>query len=162
MGHEGEPTSANHLGRADQQCHHHVEIAVRRPAEYGNTAPYASEAGDVLTPVMVVILDPCGVFLHVIAGHVIIHRYVRLIVHIEVSEAFGQQRIQRDDWIVLDDFEPCLVEIGHILGRHRAPLVADLLGLNTGGFHRVGILLGVSVGHLIEIEDGREVLFGFV
>ena len=32
----------------------------------------------------------------------------------------------------------------------------------AGGFHRVGVLLGVSVGHLIEIEDGREVLFGFV
>ena len=52
--------------------------------------------------------------------------------------------------------------IGHILGRNRTPLVADLLGLNAGGFHRVGVLLGVSVGHLIEIEDGREVLFGFV
>lgn len=37
--------------------------------------------------------------------------------------------------------------------------LADLLGLNTGGFHRVGVLLGVSVGHLIEIEDGREVLW---
>ena len=111
---------------------------------------------------MVVALNPCGVLLHVVAGHVVVHRHVWLVGHIEVAETLGQQRIQCDNRIVLDDFEPCLIEIGHVLGRHRAPLVADFLGLNTRGFHRVSILLGIGVGHLVQIEHVREILLGFL
>ena len=69
------------------------------------------------------------------------------------SQVFMQDPDRSATLLALADTKPSLILRGE---------EPRLLGLNAGGFHRVGVLLGVSVGHLIEIEDGREVLFGFV
>ena len=131
---------------------------MRHPAKHGNPSPFLGEAGHLVAPLVVVQVNPFVVGLHVIVVHVVVHRHVWQVGHVEVSEAFGEERIERDLRIRLDDLPPCIIEILHVVLGDGTPLVADLLGLDTRRFHRVSVLLEVRFGHLVEVEDGSEFL----
>ena len=131
---------------------------MRHPAKHGNLSPFLGEAGHLVAPLVVVQVNPFVVGLHVIVVHVVVHRHVWQVGHVEVSEAFGEERVERDLRIRLDDLPPCVIEILHVVLGDGTPLVADLLGLDTRRFHRVGVLLEVRFGHLVEVEDGSEFL----
>ena len=129
---------------------------MHQPAEHRDFPPLFGEVGHCVAPLMVVQVNPVVIFLHIIVVHVIVHRHVWQVGHIEVAEAFGEEGVQRNHRIRLDDFQPRLVEVLHVLFGDGAPLVAHLLGLDAGGFHRVGVLLVICVGHLVEVEDRLE------
>ena len=98
-------------------------------------------------------MDPRIVVLHVIVVHVVVHRHVWQVGHVEIAEAFGEKRVECDNRICDNDFKPGLVEVFHVVFGDGAPLVADFLRLDAGGFHRVGVLPEVRFGHLVEVED---------
>ena len=103
------------------------------------TAPQSRAIwADRCPPVVAPVLDPLGLVLHVDAVHVVVHRGVRAGGHIEIAVALGQQRVERDHRVGGHDLGPRGVELCHVLLGHRAPLIADLLGLDAGGLDRVG------------------------
>ena len=126
---------------------------MRHPADHGNIAPTFREAGHRIAPIVVIQVDPRIVVLHVIVVHVVVHRHVWQVGHVEIAEAFGEKRVERDNRICDNDFKPGLVEVCHVVFGDGAPLVADFLRLDAGGFHRVGVLPEVRFGHLVEVED---------
>ena len=130
------------------------------PSQHRNLTELLCALGDGLPPLAAPVFDPRGLVCHIIAVHVVIHRHVRLIHRVEIAEALRQQRVDGGDGIGLDDLPPGAIEPGHVLLCDRPPAVAYLLRLDAGRLHRVGILRLVGVGHLIEIEDRRDLLPG--
>ena len=157
---ERAPTPQHHFGRSDQQRQRHIQIAVRQPSEHRHGTPIPRELGDRCPPVVAPVLDPLGLVLHVDAVHVVVHRGVRAGGHIEIAVALGQQRVERDHRVGGHDLGPRGVELRHVLLGHRAPLIADLLGLDAGGLDRVGVILTVCVRHLVQVEDRFQQLRG--
>ena len=106
-------------------------------------------------PLRLPVFDPRGV-VHIVARHVIVHRDIRQVGDIEITETFGEERVRRDDGVRLDDLPPRAVEVRHILFRHGTPTITDFLRLDSGGFHRIGILLEIGFAHLLKVENRSE------
>ena len=83
--------AATPLRQRDQQHQRYVQIAVRHPADHGNIAPTFREAGHRIAPIVVIQVDPRIVVLHVIVVHVVVHRHVWQVGHVEITEAFGEK-----------------------------------------------------------------------
>ena len=153
MPYQRAPPAQHHFGRADQQCQHHIEIAMRDPSQHGHIAPTPGIMHHRLPPSGLPVAYPGRPLHHVAAGDVVVHRNVRPIGHIEIAVAFREEGIERDARIRRDDAQPGPIEVRHIRLGDGAPAVADLLRLDARGFHRIRVIRGIGGGHLIEIED---------
>ena len=79
------PAAQRELRGPDEQRERDVEIAVRDPAEHRNPAPLAHHMRHAAAPVVIVVFDPCVGLLHVIVVHVIAHRHVWRVEHVEIA-----------------------------------------------------------------------------